>query len=52
MKILPSVTNTGVSGSIAFDEIGDAGRDTAYIKTADTGAGVWMLETVQTGSGI
>ena len=51
MQILPSVTYTGVSGSIAFDEIGDAVRDTAYIKTADTGAGVWMLETVQTGSG-
>ena len=44
-------TNTGVSGAIAFDEIGDAVRDTAYIKTADTANGVWALETVQTGSG-
>ena len=51
MQILPSVTYTGVSGDIAFDEIGDAVRDTAYIKTADTANGVWMLETVQTGSG-
>lgn len=51
MQILPSVTYTGVSGSIAFDEIGDAVRDTAYIKTADTASGTWMLETVQTGSG-
>ena len=50
MKILPSVTYTGVSGAIAFDEVGDAVRDTAYIKTADTAAGTWVLETVQTGS--
>ena len=45
---LPSVTYTGVSGAIAFDEIGDAIRDTAYIKVADTANGVWALETVQT----
>ena len=50
MKILPSVTYTGVSGAIAFDEQGDAVRDTAYIKTADTVGGTWVLETVQTGS--
>ena len=50
MKILPSVTYTGVSGAIAFDEVGDAVRDTAYIKTADTSTGTWALETVQTGS--
>ena len=50
MQILPSVTYTGVSGAIAFDEVGDAVRDTAYIKTADTAAGAWVLETVQTGS--
>ena len=51
MQILPSVTYSGVSGDIAFDEIGDAVRDTAYIKTADTANGTWVLETVQTGSG-
>ena len=45
---LPGVTYTGVSGSIAFDEQGDAIRDTAYIKTADTANNVWALETVQT----
>ena len=50
MQILPSVTYTGVSGSIAFDEVGDAVRDTAYIKTANTADGTWALETVQTGS--
>ena len=38
---LPSVTYTGVSGAIAFDEIGDAMRDTAFIKTANTADGVW-----------
>ena len=47
---LPGVTYTGVSGDIAFDEIGDAVRDTAYIKTADTANAAWTLETVQTGS--
>ena len=44
---LPSVTYTGVSGDIAFDDIGDAVRDTAFIKTADTAAGTWVLEKVQ-----
>ena len=47
---LPGVTYEGVSGAIAFDEIGDAVRDTAYIKTADTANAAWILETVQTGS--
>ena len=50
MNILGSVTYEGVSGAIAFDEIGDAVRDTAFIKTADTENGAWILETVQTGS--
>ena len=50
MNILGSVTYEGVSGAIAFDEIGDAVRDTAFIKTADTASGAWVLETVQTGS--
>ena len=48
---LPNVTYTGVSGDIAFDATGDAIRDTAYIKTANTAEGVWALETVQSGSG-
>ena len=48
---LGGVTYDGVSGSIAFDSIGDAVRDTAYIKTANTSDGTWVLETVQTGSG-
>lgn len=45
---LPSLSYTGVSGAIAFDDVGDAVRDTAYIKTADNAAGAWTLETVQT----
>ena len=45
---LPGVTYTGVSGDIAFDEQGDAIRDTAYIKTADTASNTWKLETAQT----
>lgn len=45
---LPNVTYTGVSGSIAFDAAGDAIRDTAYIKVADTANNAWALETTQT----
>ena len=44
---LGSVTYTGVSGSIAFDDVGDAIRDTAYIKHS-VNDGTWELETVQT----
>ena len=51
LAAMPGVTYDGVSGHIAFDDIGDAIRDTAYIKTADTANGAWVLETVQTGSG-
>ncbi len=47
---ISGVKYDGVSGSIAFDEIGDAVRDTAYIKTADTATGEWAFEKVQTGS--
>ena len=48
---IPGVKYDGVSGSIAFDNVGDAVRDTAYIKTADTTTGTWKFEKVQTGSG-
>ncbi len=41
MAALPGVTYTGVSGSIAFDEMGDAIRDTAFIKRANTTDFVW-----------
>ncbi len=44
---LPNVTHTGISGAIAFNEIGDADRDTAYIKTANTETGLWDFVSVQ-----
>ena len=50
LAALPGVTYKGVSGDIAFDSTGDAIRDTAFIKTADTASGTWTLETVQKGS--
>ncbi len=48
---IPGVTYKGVSGDIAFDSVGDAVRDTAFIKTADTKNGTWAFEKQQTGSG-
>ncbi len=45
---LPKVTYTGVSGAIAFDETGDAKRDTAFIKTSDNTNVSWVFETQQT----
>ncbi len=45
---LAGVTYSGVSGDIAFDEVGDAIRDTAYIKAADTANEAWVFETMQT----
>ena len=45
---LPGVSyDKGVSGAIAFDDVGDAVRDTAYIKHS-TNDGAWELETQQT----
>ena len=35
------VTYTGVSGDISFNEIGDANRDAAYIKHANTETAAW-----------
>ena len=48
LAALPGVTYTGVSGSIAFDEIGDAIRDTAFIKRANTTDNVWDFVAAQT----
>ena len=48
MEALWGTTLDGVSGAIAFDpEIGDAIRDTAYIKSANTADGVWEFAAVQ-----
>lgn len=44
---LPSVTYTGVSGAIAFDETGDAVRDTAFIKKANTETASWDFIAAQ-----
>ena len=35
-EALPSVVTAGVTGSISFDEIGDANKDMAFIKKANT----------------
>ncbi len=47
LAAMPDVTYTGVSGSIAFNEVGDAVRDTAYIKQANTSDNVWDFVAVQ-----
>ena len=44
---LGNVVYEGVTGPISFNEIGDANRDTAYIKVFDNASGTWALETVQ-----
>ena len=46
LAVLPSVTLTGVSGAIAFDSVGDAIRDSAYIKQANTANVAWDFVTV------
>ena len=50
MEALPGVTYDGVSGHIAFDETGDAIRDTAYIKTIDSATNTWKFVTQQKAS--
>ena len=47
LKALAGVSYTGVSGLIEFDEIGDAKRDVAYIKAANTESGEWEFVKVQ-----
>nr|WP_326186072.1 ABC transporter substrate-binding protein [uncultured Oscillibacter sp.] len=47
MEALPSVSYEGVCGLIEFDDIGDAKRDAAYIKTANTEANSWDFVKVQ-----
>ena len=48
LEALPGVSYEGVSGLIEFDDIGDAKRDSAFIKTANTEAGAWDFVKVQT----
>ena len=47
LEALRSVKINGVTGPIAFDEIGDAIRDTAYVKSCNTATGTWDFVTVQ-----
>ena len=47
LEALPSVSYEGVSGLIEFDEIGDAKRDVAYIKVANTESGEWEFVKIQ-----
>ncbi|MDD3409703.1 MAG: ABC transporter substrate-binding protein [Eubacteriales bacterium] len=46
-EALWNVSYEGVSGAISFNETGDANRDVAYIKTANTETGAWDFVTVQ-----
>ena len=48
LEALPGVSYEGVSGLIEFDDIGDAKRDSAFIKTANTESGVWDFVKIQT----
>ena len=45
---LPGVTYDGVTGAIAFDEIGDAQKDMAYIKLANAETGEFDFVKTQT----
>ena len=47
MAALPGVTFEGISGAISFNDIGDANRDSAFIKSANTETGVWDFVAVQ-----
>ena len=46
-EALWGVTYTGVSGDISFNETGDANRDVAYVKVANTETGAWDFVAVQ-----
>ena len=48
LEALLGVSYEGVSGMIQFDSVGDAVRDSAFIKTANTTDGVWDFVKVQT----
>ena len=46
LEVLPSLEYTGVTGAIAFDEVGDAKRDSAVVKKCNTETGKWDFVTV------
>ena len=45
LKALPTTEYTGVTGNIALDEIGDAKRDSAFVKACNTETGKWEFVT-------
>lgn len=45
LKAIPSTTYTGVTGAIALDEIGDAVRNSAFVKKCNTETGKWEFVT-------
>ena len=48
LEVLPDVSYEGVTGAIAFDDIGDALRDSAFVKECNTETGVWDFVSVAT----
>ncbi len=48
LAALPGVKYEGVSGMIEFDDIGDAVRDSAFIKVANTETGTFDFVAIQT----
>ena len=46
LEAIPSVEYVGVTGNIAFDDIGDALRDSAFVKSCNTETGVWDFVSV------
>ena len=46
LEAIPSVEYVGVTGNIAFDDIGDALRDSAFVKSCNTETGVWDFVAV------
>ena len=48
LAAVPTTTYEGVTGAIAFDETGDAIRDSAFVKSCNTSTGTWDFVTVAT----
>ncbi|MDO4519183.1 MAG: ABC transporter substrate-binding protein [Eubacteriales bacterium] len=46
-EALPTTTYTGITGEIAFNEIGDAARDSAIVKKANTETAEWEFVAEQ-----
>ena len=43
LAVVPNLSFVGVTGPIAFDENGDAKRDTAFVKLSDNVTGQWVF---------